>query len=140
MSLSPAGVTPTADLTVDYATSDGSATAGSDYTSATGTLTFTTASAGEQTVTVDTLQDVLDDDAETFTVTLSNANGWRRPCSRRLRRCTSVTTTIVDDDGTPTGITLSVSHTAIGEGDGETDVTVTATWWTAPAPGPRRRR
>ena len=62
VSLSPAGVTPTEDLTVDYATSDDTATAGSDYTAESGTLTFTTASAGEQTVTVDTLQDVLDDD------------------------------------------------------------------------------
>ena len=48
VSLSPSGVTPTSDLTVDYATSDGSATQGDDYTSATGTLTFTTASAGSR--------------------------------------------------------------------------------------------
>ena len=32
VSLSPSGVTPTADLTVSYGTSDGTATAGSDYT------------------------------------------------------------------------------------------------------------
>ena len=43
--LSPAGVTPTADLSVDYATSDGTATAGSDYTASSGTLTFTQARA-----------------------------------------------------------------------------------------------
>ena len=108
VSLTPAGVTPTADLTVDYATSDGSATAGNDYTAASGTLTFTTASAGAQTVTVTTLQDVLDDDAETFAVTLSNATGGGSPAPTIAP--TSVTTTIVDDDGTPTGITLSVSH------------------------------
>ena len=125
VSLSPSGVTPTSDLTVDYATSDGTATAGADYTSASGTLTFTTASAGEQTFTVDTLQDVLDDDAETFTVTLSNPQGGGGPAATITP--TSVTTTIVDDDGTPTGITLSVSQATIGEGDGETDVTVTAT-------------
>ena len=44
-----AGVTPTANLTVAYATADGTATAGMDYTSSSGTLTFTQASAGAQT-------------------------------------------------------------------------------------------
>ena len=125
VSLSPAGVTPTADLTVDYATSDGTATAGADYTASSGTLTFTTASAGEQSFTVTTLQDVLDDDDETFTVTMSNVLGGGGPAATITP--TSVTTTIVDDDGTPTGITLSVSQATIGEADGETDVTVTAT-------------
>ena len=125
VSLSPAGVTPIADLTVDYATSDGTATAGADYTSATGTLTFTTASAREQAVTVTTLQDVLDDDDETIAVTLSNATGGGGPAPTITP--TSVTTTITDDDGTPTGITLAVSLATIGEADGETDVTVTAT-------------
>ena len=126
VSLSPAGVTPTTDLTVDYATSDGTATAGSDYTAASGTLTFTQARAGAQMVTVDTLQDTLDDDAETFTVTLSNPGGGGGPTAV-LSSTDSVTTTITDDDGTPTGITLTVSDTAIGEADGQTDVTVTAT-------------
>ena len=46
VSLSPSGVTPTADLTVSYGTSDGTATAGSDYTAKSGTLTFTNAAAG----------------------------------------------------------------------------------------------
>ena len=46
VSLSPSGVTPTADLTVSYATADGTATAGSDYTDTkSGTLTFTNAAA-----------------------------------------------------------------------------------------------
>ena len=127
VSLTPTGVTPTADLTVDYATSDGTATAGSDYTSVTGTLTFTTASAGEQTVTVTTLQDVLDDDAETFTASISNPNGGGGPTPAVSGAASSVTTTITDDDGTPTAVTLSVSQATIGEADGETDVTVTAT-------------
>ena len=127
VSLSPTGVTPTADLTVDYATSDGTATAGSDYTAATDTLTFTQASAGEQTFIVDTLQDTLDDDNETFSVTLSNARGGGGPAPTLSTTDASVTTTITDDDGTPTAITLSVSRTSIGEADGETGVTVTAT-------------
>ena len=36
VSLSPTGVTPTADLTVSYATANGTATAGSDYTAKSG--------------------------------------------------------------------------------------------------------
>ena len=36
VSLSPSGVTPTSDLTVSYATSNGTATAGSDYTAKSG--------------------------------------------------------------------------------------------------------
>ena len=57
VSLSPAGVTPTSDLTVSYATANGTATAGSDYTAKSGTLTFTQAAAGAQTFTVQTTED-----------------------------------------------------------------------------------
>ena len=61
-------------VTVDYATSDGTATVGADYTSATGTLTF---AAGEtsRTVSVAVLADSHDDSGETLTLTLSNASG-----------------------------------------------------------------
>ena len=50
VSLSPSGVKPTADLTVSYATANGTATAGSDYTAKSGTLTFTNAAAGSSDV------------------------------------------------------------------------------------------
>ena len=58
-------------VTVDYATSDGTATAGADYTATSGTLTF---SATEQTKTVSVriLDDSHEDDGETFTLTLSS--------------------------------------------------------------------
>ena len=61
---------------VDYATSDGTAAAGSDYTARSGTLTFT---AGEtsKTVSVPVLDDAHDDGGETLTLTLSNASGAR---------------------------------------------------------------
>ncbi len=60
-------------VTVDYATSDGTATAGEDYTATSGTLTFT---AGDttKTVSVPIADDTEDDDGETFTLTLSNAS------------------------------------------------------------------
>ena len=75
VSLSPAGVTPTSDLTVSYETANGTATAGSDYTAKSGTLTFTQAAAGSQTFTVDTTEDSYDDDGETFTVSISSPLG-----------------------------------------------------------------
>ena len=61
-------------MTVDYATSDGSATAGADYTAASGTLTFA-AGETEKTVSVPVLDDSIDEGEETFTLRLSNATG-----------------------------------------------------------------
>ena len=61
-------------VTVDYATSDGSATAGADYTAASGTLTFA-AGETEKTVSVPVLDDSIDEGEETFTLRLSNATG-----------------------------------------------------------------
>ena len=61
-------------VTVDYASANGTAMAGSDYTAISGTLTF---AAGEtqKTVAVPVLDDAIDDDGETLTLTLSNPNG-----------------------------------------------------------------
>ena len=65
---------PSGTVTVDYATSDGTATAGSDYTAASGTLTFA-AGETEKTVSVPVLDDAHDEGSETLTLTLSNASG-----------------------------------------------------------------
>ena len=64
----------TSAFTVDYATSDGSARAGEDYTAASGTLSF---QAGEssRTVEVAVLDDAHDEGEETLTLRLSNASG-----------------------------------------------------------------
>ena len=61
-------------VTVDYATTDGTALAGKDYETTTGTLTF---SPGQTTrsVSVPVLVDRKTEAAETFTLTLSNVNG-----------------------------------------------------------------
>ena len=69
-------LSPASDETVsvNYATSDGTATAGDDYTAKNGSLTF---NAGEtsKTIQVSIIDDTVDDDNETLTVTLSNASG-----------------------------------------------------------------
>ena len=55
-------------MSFDYATSDGTATAGSDYTATSGTLTIPVNSTSGQIV-VPTVADVIDEPAETFGVT-----------------------------------------------------------------------
>ena len=71
VTLTPPAVT---DVTVDYATSDNTATAGSDYVATSGTLTF---AAGEstKTFTVPVIGDLLREGDETFFVNLSNTQG-----------------------------------------------------------------
>ncbi len=61
-------------VSVQYATADGSATAGSDYTATSGTLNF---AAGEtaKTVSVPVIDDSHNEGDETLTLTLSNATG-----------------------------------------------------------------
>ena len=87
VTLSPAAATT---VTVDYATSDGTAIAGSDYTATSGTLTFL---AGEttKTVSVPVTDDAHEDSGETFTLTLSNASGARIDDA-------TATATITNDD------------------------------------------
>ena len=61
-------------VTVGYATSDGTATEPADYTSTTGTLTFT-AGQTTKTVSVPIVDDDTPDSGETFTLTLDNVGG-----------------------------------------------------------------
>ena len=66
----------TLTVTVDYATSNGTATAGQDYTATSGTLSFSPGDTAK-TVTVPVLNDAIDDGIETMTLTLSNASNAR---------------------------------------------------------------
>ena len=65
----------TQEVQVQFATSNGSATAGADYTATTGTVTFAANTNTPQLITVPILQDTLSEGNETFTVTLSNPTG-----------------------------------------------------------------
>ncbi|PWR24632.1 ExeM/NucH family extracellular endonuclease [Zavarzinia aquatilis] len=60
------------DFTVDFATTDGSATAGSDYTAALGTLTFEAGGALTQDIAITVAGDADVEGDESFTVTLQN--------------------------------------------------------------------
>lgn len=62
-----------ATATVNYATSDGTATAGSDYTATSGTLSFNNETS--KTIPVPIIGDTAVENNETFIVTLSNPSG-----------------------------------------------------------------
>jgi len=98
----------TSDVTVDWTTADGTATAGSDYT-ATSTAQTLTIAAGQQsaTITIATTDDSLDETEETFTVTLSN------PTAATLGTATG-TATLTDNDAPPV---LSIDDVSVTEGD-----------------------
>ena len=103
------------DVTVDYATSNGTATAGIDYVATSGTLTF---APGE---TVKTIQITLNGDSgyennETFYVHLSNAFGVTVDDAVGMA-------TILNDDAAPT-VTLSMDCNTIAE-DGVATLTAT---------------
>ena len=86
-------------VTVDYATSNGTATAGQDYTATSGTLRF---NAGQttKTIAVAIINDTIDDDNETFTLSLSNAAGAGIDDAQ-------ATGTIRSNDGTADALTAS---------------------------------
>ena len=84
------------DVTVDYATSDVTATAGQDYTSTSGTLTFAANSFDSQTVSVPVTDDTVDEvEEETFTLTLSNV---QEASLAGDGSTLTVTGTIIDND------------------------------------------
>jgi hypothetical protein len=117
-----------ADVTVDYATADDTALAGSDYTDTHGTLTFTGnvnnggPDTGEtsKTIQIPITQDAGVEDPETLTLTLSNALPG---ASSILGAPATGTITIADDD--PAGaIDFKALHYDVDETDGQAIVTV----------------
>ncbi len=62
-------------VSVDYATSDLSAVAGSDYTSATGTLEWAAGDMSDRPITIALNNDTAEEAGESFRVTLANAAG-----------------------------------------------------------------
>ena len=103
---------PSANVTINYATADDTATAGSDYIAARGTLTFTPANwQTEQTVDVTITDDTVDDDDETFTFTLSNPGS-----GAVLSAIRSLSTTIVDDDVPVLTVSFAAATYSVTEG------------------------
>nr|WP_290668597.1 Calx-beta domain-containing protein [Ardenticatena sp.] len=85
-------------VSVQYSTSDGTATAGSDYTAASGTLTFADGETSK-TFTLATTQDTVDEPDETLVLRLQNPGG-----GATLGSPNQAVVTIVDDDTSAAGI------------------------------------
>ncbi|MCA9901412.1 MAG: CSLREA domain-containing protein [Ardenticatenaceae bacterium] len=94
-------------MQVNYATANGSAVAGGDYTAVSGTLIFTPGQTSK-TITVNVLGDLLDEENETFMVNLSN------PQNSTLSKAQGIGT-IQDNDPLPK---LSINNLSVVEGDG----------------------
>ena len=108
-------------VTVNYATSDGSATAGQDYTETSGALTFPANSVASQTVSVPVLDDTMDEaEEETFTLTLSQAVAAVLAGGGETL---AVTGTITDDDDPEVTVSFGQSAYTVTEG-GTVEVTV----------------
>ena len=107
VTLSP---TRTQPVTVTYATADGTAkVSDNDYQSTSGSLVFNPGEASKL-ITVAVLGDTTDEPNETFTVTLSNAQGADIVDAQGVG-------TIVDDDGLPS---LTINDATVTEGDSGT--------------------
>ena len=84
------------EVTVAYATADGTAVAGEDYQAAEGTLTFAPGET-QKTIPVRGIDDTTDEPNKTFTVSISDPSDGVLASPR-----TETTVTVLDDDVTPT--------------------------------------
>ena len=115
VSLSTAG---SESITVDYATSDGSAVSGQDYTAASGTLTFAAGTTASQSIEVAITDDPADEvEQETFTVELSDAVG-------ATLEDTSATGTITDNDDPVVELSFGAASYTATEGGSAAVVTM----------------
>ena len=116
------------DLTVNYATADGTALAGSDYTNTNGTLTFSGNVAGggpgsgetSKTIQVPITQDPDAEDPETLTLTISNA----LPGASSILGAPATAAVTIADDDTPGLIDFRSLQYDVNEAAGHATVTV----------------
>ncbi|HBC87923.1 MAG TPA: hypothetical protein DCZ94_13295 [Lentisphaeria bacterium] len=101
---------------VQYATSNGTATSGSDYTAASGTFSWADGNAADKTFTVAITNDTLDEADETVNIALSNVTG------ATLGTPNTSVLTITDDDAAPT-----VQFTSASQSKAESAGTATVT-------------
>src|SRR5262249_42476891 len=104
-------------VSVHYATSDGTATAGSDYTATSGTLNFAIGETSK-TFTVPIIDDTLVENPETVNLTLSSPTG-----GATLGGQATATLTINSDDTSGLPVTASFQQGVNGY-TGTTDVSI----------------
>jgi len=102
------------EASVDFATSDGSAASGSDYSQNSGTLTFADG-VTRQKITIDITDDILLEENENFSVILSNSSG-----ALLSDGATTATVNIIDNDGGGAGrFKIDVNQVTVNESDGD---------------------
>ena len=106
-----------ATVKVDYATADGSARAGSDYTARSGTLTFEPGGASSQIVTVPVKDDAVEDSGETFSLRLSNPQGGAQLHVSRSR----ATGTILNEEAEGVAASFPASQSTSASHSGSED-------------------
>ena len=112
------GGTPST-VTVDYATSNGTATAGADYSATTGTLSFSPGDPGTKTFTVAIINDSSPEFGETVNLTLSNPTNTSG--SATLAAPSSAVLRILDDDA---HVRFTASSYEVSEAAGVSTITV----------------
>src|SRR5262249_40141509 len=109
-------------VTVNYATSNGTATAGSDYTTSGGTLTFA-ARETSKTFTIPILHDAVVEGSEAVNLVLSSPTG-----GATLGNQNTAVLSIVDDDVAQPGVLqFSTAAFTVSENQGTATITVTRT-------------
>jgi hypothetical protein len=103
------------NVTVQYATADGTATAGDDYTAVSGTLTFG-ANVMSQTFNVPILEDSLGETNETVLLAISNATGGATLGARK-----TATLTITENESV---LQFSVALSTVAESAPKATITV----------------
>jgi hypothetical protein len=106
-------------VSVDYATSDGTATAGADYTAAVGTLTWSDGESGAKTFSVAIVNDTSPESSQTVNLTLSNPAG-----GATLGSPASAVLTIIDNDN-PGTLAFGAATYSVNETNGSVTITVT---------------
>ncbi|MFI5893539.1 Calx-beta domain-containing protein [Actinoplanes sp. NPDC051513] len=115
-----AGTVATPDSNLTYATVDGTAKAPYDYTSTTGTISWTGTTGATASITVPTIDDTTDEaEPESFTVNIFD------PDASTTVPIETVTVNVSDNDNGPT-YTMAANKTTVVEGT-DTQVTVTVT-------------
>ncbi|MGL6223480.1 MAG: Calx-beta domain-containing protein, partial [Steroidobacteraceae bacterium] len=113
---------------VQYTTTGGTATAGTDFTAASGSLNWADGESGSKSVTVSVANDTAVEAAESFAVTLATATG------ASLAAPSTATVTINDDDVAPPGVVaFSAAAFAATETQGSVTISVARAGGTAGA-------
>jgi hypothetical protein len=115
----PAGTASVAYTTASAGTGAGFATVGSDYTTTTGTLSWTAGQGGTKTFDIPILEDTTYEGDETFSITLSS------PVGLPLGTPSTTTVRIVENDPPPTGtLQLTASTYSVAENGGTLSISV----------------